>query len=122
MSPEMKVQQRMAALAGANEIRTARAVLRKRVKAGEVSIHDLLSDPPECLLSMPTLKFVMWVPSFGDHRARSIIHTAGVMRDPNIHLGRLSLRIRTEISAGISAILDQRERERRGSHESALVG
>jgi hypothetical protein len=46
-APERSLTQRMEALQRANEIRTRRAQLKRDLKAGRVSIHDLLLEPPE---------------------------------------------------------------------------
>src|SRR5918997_679536 len=46
-APERSLTQRMEALHRANEIRTRRAQLKRDLKAGRVSIHDLLLEPPE---------------------------------------------------------------------------
>lgn len=44
--------QHIRALAAGNEIRLARAQLKREIKAGEVNICDLIIDPPSCLKSM----------------------------------------------------------------------
>ena len=46
-APERSLVQRMEALQRANEIRTKRATLKRDLKAGRASIHDLLLEPPE---------------------------------------------------------------------------
>ena len=46
-APERSLDQRMDALKRANDIRTARAKLKKDLKAGKANIHALLLDPPE---------------------------------------------------------------------------
>ena len=46
-TPERSLTQRMEALTRANEIRTRRAQLKRDLKAGRVSIHDLLLEPPD---------------------------------------------------------------------------
>ena len=44
-APERSLVQRMDALQRANEIRTRRAQLKRDLKGGRVSIHDLLLEP-----------------------------------------------------------------------------
>ena len=46
-APERSLVQRMEALQRANEIRTKRAALKRDLKAGRVSIHDLLLESPK---------------------------------------------------------------------------
>ena len=50
--PERTQSQRKLALKRANEVRTARAQLKRDLKAGRRSIHDLLLDPPEYVETM----------------------------------------------------------------------
>ena len=47
MPPERTAQQRLDAIARANEIRLGRAQTKRDLKAVRVSIHDLLDSPPE---------------------------------------------------------------------------
>jgi hypothetical protein len=46
MTPERSPNQRLAALARANEIRSQRAQLKRDLKAGRISIQQLLTAPP----------------------------------------------------------------------------
>jgi hypothetical protein len=46
-APERSLVQRMEALQRANEIRTRRAQLKRDLKGGRASIHQLLLEPPE---------------------------------------------------------------------------
>jgi len=48
-TPERSFKQRTDALARANEIRSQRAQLKRDLKAGRHSIHQMLLDPPEFL-------------------------------------------------------------------------
>ena len=50
-APGRSGDQRRAALAQANVVRTARAALKTELKRGAVSIDALISDPPQCLAS-----------------------------------------------------------------------
>ena len=49
VAPERSLNQRMDALERANKIRSARAQLKRDLKAGKVSIHQLLLKPPAYL-------------------------------------------------------------------------
>jgi hypothetical protein len=46
-APERSLNQRMDALARANQIRIKRAQLKRDLKSGRRSIHSLLLEPPE---------------------------------------------------------------------------
>jgi hypothetical protein len=46
-APERSLDQRMEALKRANNIRSARAKLKKDLKGGKTSIQSLVHDPPE---------------------------------------------------------------------------
>ena len=55
----------MDALKRANDIRTARAKLKKDLKAGKANIHTLLLDPPEYLLPAKVFDMLLAVPKYG---------------------------------------------------------
>ena len=66
-APERSLVQRMEALQRANEIRTKRATLKRDLKAGKVSIHDLLLEPGEVekmLADITTKDLAKAVPAF----------------------------------------------------------
>ena len=50
-APERSLDQRMDALKRANDIRTARAKLKKDLKANRASINTILLDPPEYVMT-----------------------------------------------------------------------
>jgi hypothetical protein len=49
--PERSHEQRLRALRRANEIRSARAQLKRDLKGGKAKIEQLLLDPPDYVLS-----------------------------------------------------------------------
>lgn len=59
------------ALAKANEIRLARAAIKRRVKAGEVTVAGVLDE--ECVQSMPVLDLLMAQRRWGLERARRLV-------------------------------------------------
>lgn len=67
--PARSAEQRAAALARANDVRTRRAQVKRELVTGELSIGDVLLDPPECLLSMRVGDLVCSLPRFGERRA-----------------------------------------------------
>ena len=54
MAPERSLNQRMDALARANQIRTRRAQLKRDLKSGRLSIQSLLLNPPVLILDDAT--------------------------------------------------------------------
>ena len=65
MAPERSLNQRMDALARANEIRVKRAELKRDLKSRRRSIHSLLLDPPEYVETAKVFDMLLAVPSTG---------------------------------------------------------
>ena len=63
--PERSLNQRMDALARANRIRTERAQLKRDLKAGRLSIHALLLNPPEYLETAKVFDMLLAVAQYG---------------------------------------------------------
>ncbi len=93
--PERTNAQRMEALNRANEIRTERAVLKRDLKAGRKSPHDLLLSPPEWLESMKIFDFLFALPKIGRVKANKILQVSRI--SPSKTIGGLSARQRAEI-------------------------
>ena len=72
--------QRMDALERANEIRTQRAQLKRDLKAGRVSIHELLLDPPEYLETAKVFDMLLAVPKYGRVKANKVLSSAASRR------------------------------------------
>lgn len=72
------LDQKMAALDAANQIRIERAKLRLRVSAGEVSARRILDVTPPCAERVEVNAFVRWLPMTGRARALQIVRRAGV--------------------------------------------
>ena len=70
------VPQPLVALARANEVRQARARLKRDVKAGRVSIAQALQ--ADCALSMRVLDLLRAQRFFGPVRCRKLLRRAGV--------------------------------------------
>ncbi len=85
----------MRALARANEIRTARAKLKRDLKAGRVGVEQLLLDPPEYLLSAKTIDMLLAVPKYGRVKANKILNHCRI--SPSKTIGGLSQRQRAEL-------------------------
>lgn len=89
------LQQRRDALRAANVIRSERALLKRRLKRREVSVCDVLLDPPEWAATMKVIDLLLAVPKVGRVKASKVLNVARV--SPSKTLGGMSARQRAEI-------------------------
>jgi hypothetical protein len=94
-APERSLNQRMDALARANRIRTERAQLKRDLKAGRLSIHTLLLDPPEYLETAKVFDMLLAVPKYGRVKVNKILAHCRIA--PSKTIGGLSERQRSEL-------------------------
>ena len=94
-APERSRDQRMDALRQANGIRTARAQLKRDLKAGRVTIQDLLSAPPEYILTAKVFDVLLAVPKYGRVKANRVLNQCRI--SPAKTIGGLSERQRVEL-------------------------
>ncbi len=94
-APERSLVQRMDALQRANEIRTKRAQLKRDLKGGRTSIHDLLSDPPDYLETAKVFDMLLAVPKYGRVKVNKILVQCRI--SPSKTIGGLSQRQRDEL-------------------------
>jgi len=94
-APERSLRQRREALQRANEIRTRRAQLKRDLKAGRSSIHDLLLDPPAYLETAKVFDMLLAVPKYGRVKANRVLNVCRI--SPSKTIGGLSERQRTEL-------------------------
>jgi hypothetical protein len=94
-APERSYQQRMDALQRANQIRTKRAQLKRDLKAGRVSIHDLLLEPPEFIETAKVFDMLLAVPKYGRVKVNKILVQCRI--SPSKTIGGMSQRQRTEL-------------------------
>ncbi len=94
-APERSLDQRMEALKRANDIRTARAKLKKDLKANRASIHGILLDPPEYVLTAKVFDMLLAVPKYGRVKTNRILNQCRI--SPSKTIGGLSERQRTEL-------------------------
>jgi hypothetical protein len=85
----------MDALKRANDIRTARAQLKQDLKAGRVSIQDLLESPPEYVLTAKVFDMLLAVPKYGRVKANRVLNQCRI--SPAKTIGGLSERQRREM-------------------------
>jgi hypothetical protein len=96
-APERSFNQRMDALARANHIRTQRAQLKRDLKAGRLSIHTLLLDPPEYLETAKVFDMLLAVPKYGRVKVNKILTACRI--SPSKTIGGLSDRQRSELTS-----------------------
>ena len=77
-TPERTTQQRLEALQRANLIRIQRAQLKDSLKRGEVSIQQVLGEPPEFLYTAKVFDILMAVPKFGLVRTNRVMELCRV--------------------------------------------
>ena len=94
-APERSLVQRIDALQRANEIRTKRAQLKRDLKGGRTSIHDLLSNPPDYLETAKVFDMLLAVPKYGRVKANKILVQCRI--SPSKTIGGLSERQRNEL-------------------------
>ena len=94
-APERSLNQRMDALARANQIRIKRAQLKRDLKAGRLSIHTLLLQPPEYLETAKVFDMLLAVPKYGRVKVNKILVQCRIA--PSKTIGGLSERQRTEL-------------------------
>ena len=97
--PERSFAQQMDALQRANEIRSARAQLKRELKAGRVLIHGVLLDPPEYLQNAKVSELLLSVPKYGRVKVNRLLTQCRI--SPSKTLGGLSERQRHELVANL---------------------
>ena len=95
VAPERSLNQRMDALARANQIRVKRAQLKRDLKAGRLSIHALLLDPPEYVETAKVFDMLLAVPKYGRVKVNKILAHCRIA--PSKTVGGLSERQRGEL-------------------------
>ena len=89
------MDQRMEALKRANDIRVKRAQLKKDLKSGDISIDDILRDPPEYVATAKVFDMLMAVPKFGHVKAARLLNQCRISQSKTV--GGLSDRQRSEL-------------------------
>lgn len=96
-------EERSAALKRAAEMRSARAELGRKVKRGEVSVEDAMSD--ELASRVKVTVFCRWVPGVGKRKTEEIMREVGVYEGRRV--GGLTDKKRAEL---LEALKYQAER------------
>ena len=85
----------MDALQRANDIRTRRAQLKRDLKAGRSSIHELLLQPPEFIETAKVFDMLLAVPKYGRVKVNKVLVNCRI--SPSKTIGGLSQRQRAEL-------------------------
>ena len=96
-APARSLDQRLDALGKANEVRSRRAALKSDLKHGAVRINDVLSAPPEFLLTAKVADLLMAAPKCGRVKSARILEQCRI--SPSKTVGGLSERQRQELLA-----------------------
>lgn len=85
-------EQSAKALLLANEVRSARAVLKQRIRDGEVRAQDVLSDPPDYIKTASLMEILRAIPWVSFAKANRFCKAARV--NPGRRVGDLTSRQR----------------------------
>jgi hypothetical protein len=94
-TPTRSLDQRMEALTRANHIRVRRAQLKRDLKAGRAHIADVLSEPPDEVLTAKVYDMLMAVPRLGRVKATRLLTQCRISQSKTV--GGLSDRQRGEL-------------------------
>jgi hypothetical protein len=109
--------QTMTALQRANEVRLARAQLKRDVKSGALLAADVISDPPPCALTMPIAELIAAQRQWGATRASK--HCASLGTAEMKTVGSFTTRQRAMIVLGLEG--DQAVIERLARRDDAEI-
>jgi hypothetical protein len=93
--PGRSREQRLRALQLANEIRSARAQLKKDLASGKIDPAQILAQPPEYLRTARVRDVLLALPKIGSVKAGRILADCGIAHSKT--LGGLTERQRTEL-------------------------
>lgn len=92
---DRSVEQRLAALARANAVRTFRKQMKAAMKTGGVRAHDVLADPPEEAATMKVWDLLLATPGVGRVKTNYLLRHARV--SPSKTLAGMTDRQRDEL-------------------------
>lgn len=98
--PARTQEQRREALRRANEVRIARAALKRQIRGGALHIIEVLADPPAAATGMHVRDLLLAQKFRGEARVRSLMNEVRISYGKTI--GGLSSRQRDELIAAIA--------------------
>ena len=93
--PGRSREQRLRALEQANEVRTARAKLKRELASGKIELVQILAEPPACVRTARIRDVLLVLPKIGSVRAGRILAQCRIAHSKT--LGGLSDRQRGEL-------------------------
>jgi hypothetical protein len=93
--PARSSEQRRRGLEQANEIRSARATLKKQLAAGTIELAPILTQPPAWLKTARVRNLLLAVPKIGTVKANRLLTQCGIAHSKT--LGGLTDRQRREL-------------------------
>ena len=93
--PGRSREQRLRALEQANEVRAARAKLKRELASGKIELLQILADPPACVRTARIRDVLLVVPKIGSVRAGRILAQCRIAHSKT--LGGLTDRQRGEL-------------------------
>jgi hypothetical protein len=93
--PGRSREQRLRPLEQANEVRTARAKLKRELASGKIELVQILADPPACVRTARIRDVLLVVPKIGSVRAGRILAQCRIAHSKT--LGGLTDRQRGEL-------------------------
>lgn len=108
-----ELPQHMVALERANQIRLARAELKRRIRAGRVTVPMVLHSTPRCALTMTVIDLLTAQQRWGDVRARKLLARLAIPE--RRVLGNLTLRQRR-------LLIDELPRAKHSTGRAANLG
>ena len=93
--PGRSREQRLRALKQANEVRSARARLKRDLAAGEIELAQILACPPACARTARVRDLLLVLPKIGSVKAGQILARCGIAHSKT--LAGLSDRQRAEL-------------------------
>lgn len=94
-APQRSLDQRREALIKANEVRSRRAQLKADLKRGTISMGEVLTSPPEFLLTAKVADLLMAAPKCGRVKSAKIMEQCRISSSKTV--GGLSERQRSEL-------------------------
>lgn len=89
-APPRSLTQRLDALERANVVRQKRAKLKKDLKAGRATIHDVLAEPPEYIDTAKVFDILLAVPKMGHAKVNKVLTQCRI--SPSKTIGGLTTR------------------------------
>jgi hypothetical protein len=93
--PARSLQQRLGALAKANEVRVARARLKRDLASGAITLTQVLRDPPACARTARLRELLLACPKFGPSKVERVLSRCRIA--PAKTIAGLSERQRAEL-------------------------